>query len=315
MIARQSVWSNDEVAKLAKDFIPCADEVWRLQNSQDADCVHFRKWCDEGGTLNGDGPQTTRQGTFCCTPSGIFLGSLNHRQPARVAQMLRDALKKYNEIKKEDRLLKEDPAKTWETINRAEKQYPTDGLVLRVNSRDMPRQGLRQDDWRTHAWNFEYVWFRKAELDGLVPNSFDKNTKWDIPDTVVRRIARYALIDNVRGQTPAWTAEQVKEDEIKCSVSNIKRGTVYFDMTGKFLMEAEGRKIELTLVGKGEYNTRKQALEKFELVLAGERTGRTQYNAREDDTETAPIAYVLHIAPDHPTEKIAPAEFWSYGWR
>jgi hypothetical protein len=314
VIARQSVWSDTQVAKLLADFIPCADEVWRLQNRNDPDCVHFRKFCDEGGMLNDRDATTTRQGTYCCTPSGMFLGSMNHRDPVRVAGLLRDALKKWKEIKKEDRLLKDDPAEAWKQVNRAEKQYPEDGLVLRVNSRDMPRE-KQATDWRGKAWNHDYAWFRKEEVARMLPRQFAKKTEWKLPDDLVQRLCRLHLVDNVRGQTNGYAPKSVQEAEINCKVTRIKKGVVTIRLAGKVKMSQEGRGLEATMLGEAKYSTKEEKFEQFELVAAGERWGRTRYNARDDDEGRAGIGYALHIAGDSPTEKVAPAEFGNYGWR
>jgi hypothetical protein len=278
--------------------------------------VHFRKFCDEGGVLNGEGmATTTRQGTYCCTPSGMFLGSANHRDPARIAQLLRDSLKKWKEIKKEDRLLDYDPKEKVKDINRGESKYPTDGMVLKVNSRDMERTGLRESDWRTHAWNFDFAWFSKDEVASMLPSKFEKKTEWDLPEALVRRTCRLHLVDNVRGQTSGYSNEAVKKAAIKCQVDKIKKAVVYFDMEGEVSQGDDRRGLEAKILGKGEYSVKDQKFIKFELVVVGERWGRTQYNAREDDTERAPIGYCLQIASDSPTDKIAPASFGEYGWR
>jgi hypothetical protein len=278
--------------------------------------VHFRKFCDEGGVLNGEGMETTtRQGTYCCTPSGLFLGSANHRDPSRIAQLLRDSLKKWKEIKKEDRLLDYDPAEKVKDINRSESKYPTDGMVLKVNSRDMERTGLRDSDWRTHAWNFDFCWFKKDELETMLPGKFEKKTEWDLPEALVRRTCRLHMVDNVRGQTNGFRDDAVKAASIKCKVDKLKKGVVYFDMEGEVELDDGRRGLDAKILGKGEYNTKEQKFTKFELVVVGERWGRTQYNAREDDTERAPIGYCFQIATDKPIDKIAPASFGEYGWR
>ena len=316
MIARQSVWSDETVQKLLKDFVPCADEVWRLYNRPDPDCKFFQGFCDEGGMLNGQGMDktTTRQGTYCCTPSGKFLGSANSRQPMVIAKLLRDSLKKWKALKKEDRLLDYDPADKVKDIDRAESHYPKDGMVLKVNSRDMPREGLNENDWRTNAWNFDFAWFNKDEVESMLPKKFEKNAEWDLPDALVQRVARLHLLDNVRGQTSIFPKDAVKAAAVKCKVEKIKKGVVYFDMTGEVKLEEGNRGLDASILGKGEYSVKDRKFTRFELVVVGDRWGSTRYNAREDDTAKAPIGYCLQIASDKPTDKVAPASFWEYGW-
>jgi hypothetical protein len=307
------------VVKLLENFIPCADEVWRLHNRKDADCLHFQKFCDDGRPLNRgeEGDRTTRQGTYACTPSGMLLGKANHRDPRRIEAMLRSALEKWKTIKKEDRLLADDPAKAWSEINRAEKHYPEDGLVLRVTSRDLPRENHQPNtaNWRDNAWNHDYAWFRKDEVATMLPREIARKSEWKLPDELVRRLCRLHLVDNVRGQTNGFSLTAVKEAEISCEATRIRRGIVTIKLTGKVKMEQDGRGLEATILGEAEYNVKEQRFDKFELVVAGERWGRTRYNAREDDTSRAPIGFVLQMAGDSPTEKVAPAEFGNYGWR
>lgn len=297
--------------------MPCADEVWRLHNLDQPDCVLFRKFCDEGGGLNGarPGDRTTRQGTYCCTPSGISLGNMNHRDPARIKELLKDALKKWKEIKKEDRLLDYDPKSKLGEITRGENQYPADGLVLKVYSRDLERKGLNENDWRTNAWNFDFAWFRKAEVESMLPKKFEKKTEWDFPEDLTRRLYRIYFRDNVRGQTSPFPDESIETATLKCKVTKLRKGIVTYSLEGEVKIVDGRRGVEGKVFGEVEYNTRTKGFDKFELVMGGERWGRTEYNAREDDTERAPIGYAMKIAEDKATEKVAPSQLGAYGWR
>ena len=278
--------------------------------------MHFRKFCDEGGMLNGEGMDstTTRQGTYCCTPSGEFLGSINHRDPKRVAEMLKGALKKWKEMPKKERLLDYDPKEKLPEINRAETKYPKDGLVLKVNSRDMPREGLNENDWRTNAWNFDFAWFNKDEMKSLLPKKFEKKHEWELPANLVERMCRLHLLDNVRGQTSVYPKDAVEKAELKAVITKLRKGIVTFELSGEVKMEHNGHGLEAKMLGVCEWNTKEDKFDKFEIVVVGERWGRTAYNARENDTERAPIGYCLQIASDHATDKVAPASFWEYGW-
>ena len=297
--------------------MPCADEVWRLHNVDEPDCVHFRKFCDEGGPANGGRPgdRTTRQGTYCCTPSGMSLGHINHRDPNQIKQLLKDALKKWKEIKKKDRLLDYDPEDVTDQITRSENQYPEDGLVLKSYSRDLERKGLDESDWRTHAWNFDFVWFRRAEVEEMLPGRVDKKTEWDFPEHLTRRVYRIYFRDNVRGQTGPFPEESIEKATLKCKVKKLRKGIITYTLEGEVKMVDGERGVEGKILGEVEYNTKKKQFDKFELVMAGERWGRTQYNARQDDTDRAPVGYVMKIAEDKATEKVAPSQLGAYSWR
>jgi hypothetical protein len=314
--ARRSVWSNDEVAKLLKDFVPCADEVWRLQNSKDPDATFFMSWCDEGGQLNGDDDSATRQGTYICTPSGEFLGSANSNDSGRILQLMRDALAKYKKMEKKERLRDDDPKEIAKQIKRSESMYPADGLVLRCHSRDLPREKpVAAEEWAQKALNVDYCWFKKEEGLKFMPKEPVKKLEFDVPKDLVTRMARFNMVDNVRGQTDNYNAGAVKTAELKGTVKDIKKGIVYITFAGSVKLEQDTRGMDLKLLGEAEWDMKKNWWTKFEIVCAGERKGRSRYNFRERDEGPAPIGFVFVLAGDSPTDKVAPAFFWEYGWR
>ena len=98
-------------------------------------------------------------------------------------------------------------------------------------------------------------------------------------------------------------------------VEKLRKGIVHFTLEGEVKMKSGQREIEAKIRGKAAWNTLKNKFDEFELVIAGTRTGRSQFNAREDDQAKAGIGWVLTLAGDKPVDKIAPAEFGQYGWR
>ena len=139
--------------ELAAQFVPAADEVYRLQNLQtgtDPECRLFQKFAERGHY--GGRPGTTRQGTYAATPSGVLLASINSNDPKRIADMLQRALAKWQTLSRAERLLPNDPRQQVADIKRPERFYPKDGLVLYVTSRDMPRDAQQtkpaNGNWR-----------------------------------------------------------------------------------------------------------------------------------------------------------------------
>jgi hypothetical protein len=291
--------------------------VWRLQNLDEPDCVHFRLHCDEGPNFSRRSGSDTRQGYYAATPSGRWLGSLNSRNPANVAAMLREALQRWNAMSKEERLLDYDPAEILPQINRNENSYPEDGLVLRVNSRDLPRTGLDPTDWRSSAWNFDYAWFTRDEMISMFPRNVQRRQTWEMPEALIRRMAMLHMADNVRGQTNRYQPAGVEEASLEFTLVRVRRGKAQLEMRGavKLRDTERGRGFDATMFGRAVFDTNENKFEEFELVVSGERWGRTRFNARQDDEDRAPIGFVFSLASDHPTERVAPAEFGAYGWR
>jgi len=84
------------VLALTAQFVPAADEVFRLQGGTDPECRLFQKFAEQGHY--GGRPGTTRQGTYAATPSGELLASINSNDPQRIADMLRRALDKWQTL-------------------------------------------------------------------------------------------------------------------------------------------------------------------------------------------------------------------------
>jgi hypothetical protein len=305
---------------LAAEFVPAADEVFRLQGGKDPECRLFQKFAELGHY--GGTPGTTRQGTYATTPSGVFLGSINSNDPARVAEMLRKALAKWKTVSREARLQPTDPEKQLADINRPERFYPEDGLVLYVTSRDLPRPVGAQPpgkDFRKisglggvneQAWNQDYAWFTKSEAKQFLSLKPRVGQKQDVPLPVIHRIACAHLVDNVRGQTAPFDESQVKKARLTAEVTAVDGDIVSLRLEGETLTADDGarkRGLAMRLLGKATYDMKNELFVKFEMVAVGSRWGGTQNNFRRGDLGEEPIGLLFTLAGDSPCERVAPA--------
>jgi hypothetical protein len=296
-------------------FVPVADEVWRLKRKHDAEGDFFRRFCELGHYRGGDDSNNTRQGIYAISPSGRFLTSTNSRDPAEVAEKLREALDLYKTLDAEDRLLENDPRTLNASVERLESKYPSDGLVLKQFTRDLPTPSA-PTDWRSNAWNQDFVWLRKPEMLALA-------TPGQIPKDLASWFARNHLIDNVRGQTEAYEPEDVITAHLTCD----RVGTGILKLTGTFRIERSGhwtvngemaertRGIEAAFLAHATFNSATQQFITFIAVALGTRWGATRFNARHDDPGPTPIGWSFHVAENTPENRIAPAHLWdAYGW-
>src|SRR4030095_8239989 len=102
-----------------------------LQTETDPKCRLFQKFADLGHYRQ---PGATRQGTYCVSPSGVLLGSINSNDPKRVLDLLDKSVAKWETLSREERLLPTDPRKQLPDIKRPERVYPEDGMVVVVKS-------------------------------------------------------------------------------------------------------------------------------------------------------------------------------------
>jgi hypothetical protein len=305
------------VLALAAKFVPAADEVFRMQNlttGTDPECRLFQKFSELGHYRR---PGATRQGTYCVSPSGVLLGSINSNNPQRIADLLERSLAKWDTLKREERLLPTDPRKQLADIKRPERYYPEDGLVLNVTSRDMPREKAKANpttraSWLESAWNQDFAWFTKAEARQFVPAEAKVGKKQDLPVPLLHRIACAHLIDNVRGQTSPFEESELKKARISTEVTAVDGDVVSLRLEGetRTAREGEGRRahgLDMRLLGKATFDVAKGRFLTFELVAVGSRWGGTRYNVRWRDTDAAPIGILFTLAEDSACERVAPA--------
>ncbi len=336
MRGRQVCWSDPKLQKLAKQFVPAADEVWRLHNRKELDCLHFQGFCEEGHYGGPNAHGTTRQGIYCCTPSGKFLASVNTTDPRRMERMLREALAEWKAMPAKERLLAYDPAKRRDEIQRRERQYPEDGLPLRVFARDMPRKAGKHkalpSDWRSAAWNVDSLWFRQAEARTLLPSRLAKGRAVDWPAAMVQRLVRHNLVDNVRGQTNGYAASHVQIASLRTTVTNVAKHLVTVSFEGSSRATTAGvwpkagafdsvaghgrhsRGVQTGMLGTATYDTKTRRFVTFELTAVGTRWGQTRYNFRHDDLDETPIGFAIVFDANDPGNRVAPAEMGAYGW-
>ena len=295
-------------------FVPAADEVYRMQNLQtgtDPECRLFQKFAELGHYRQ---PNATRQGTYCVSPSGVLLGSVNSNDPQRILGLLEKSLAKWETLSREERLLPTDPKKQLAAIKRPERYYPEDGLVLTVTSRDMPR-GADQPkagraDWRETAWNQDFAWFTKAEARQFLPAEPKAGARQDVPVPVINRIACAHLIDNVRGQTSPFDERQIKKARLTAEVTAVDGNAVSLRLEGETSTAVDGPRkhsLVMRLLGAATFDLAKGRFVAFELVAVGVRTGSTRLNGRRGDTDPAPIGILFTLAGNGPCERIAPA--------
>ncbi len=313
--------------------MPAADEVGRLQRGEDAECRLFQALAEQGHYAGRTVPSDTRQGIYATTADGRCLASINTRDPRHVARMLRRALASWEALAPRE----EGAAPPLEGVNRFEDVYPEDGLVLKVFTRDLPRDrdgdgDAPSSDWRRFAWNQDFAWFTAEEARGFVPATIEAGATHDVPFPLVARIVRLHLVDNVRGQVPAFARESVEVANLSTRVDRVEDGVVFLSFDGRTRAAENGRwpvrgfadgesaaaqrrGVETVVRGHAVWVAAASQFRAFELVAIGTRFGGSQFNARGDDLEPSPIGAVLRLAGRGPDERVAPALYWHYGWR
>lgn len=302
-----------------------------MQNGNDPECKLFQKIAEEGHYAGRVYPDNTRQGTYCITPSGKLLASINTNDPDQMLKMMEKALAKWNSMPKAERLLRESPRPASGDVLRTERFFPDGGMVLKEYCRDLPRND-QSDDWRGKAWNQDYAWFRKSEVIKFVPAFFEIGAKTFVEKSLVRRLARCHLIDGVRGPTIAmpdksvslaWMTSEVTaryddmvilrlEGQVRTKEVGVWAVAGYEDVNSS---KMQNRGVDLQILGRARYSISQSKFFTFEFLAVGTRWGGTQFNGRYDDLMPAPIGFAFSLAGNTQSERVAPAHFASYNWK
>lgn len=309
----------------AARFVPCADEVFRLQRGEGSECRHFQAMADQGHYGRGGG---TRQGIYVFAPSGKLLASANTLDAARVLSLLDEGFAAWEVLPAAMRRL--DPSDLLIPEARWEDSYPHDGLALRGTVRDLgpPGETLAPGP----RMNVDFAWFSADEARAMLPADPRVGERCALPRDVVARFAALHLVDNVRGQTIPFAPDEITEAAVGTRVLAREGDQVRLAIAGHTRAQSDGvwrlgdsdwgtdaelpRSVDVTWRGEADFDLRTQRFTRFDLIVFGEREGRGTVNGRHDDPGPSRLGWVFRLGDGSPAERIAPtfADHYDVPW-
>ena len=312
MKGRRFVWSDPRIIELSKQFVATTDEVWRLDAQNDLDCLFFQKMADKGHCGKREHGKS-RQGIYVFTADGEFLSSINNLSADLVLKTLKDGLMKWKQLSEEDRK-PENVGVELEPKHRLEYFYPHDGLVFTVFSRDLKVDPSPKSQ-RLPFWNRDSAWFSKHETEQLVPENVSAGDTFDFPEFFVARLSKLHLVDAVKGQTEAFSNDEISGSRLHAVVVSINENKIDLKILGNTIgahkIGRYKRGVKTRLLGTATFDASEKRFAKFEFVALGKRWGETRFNDRRKQLEPSPVGYSFEMAK--PEESIiVPGIFWSY---
>lgn len=254
---------------LKEKFVPVAIDQAYQRRQKDTEGDFYRKIAGASPRGDGSGGGTT-QGLYVAAPDGSYLGFSNHRSPERIRRLLLDCLSRYQPAQTQS-------IRAEKTDARYNPQPPKGGLVVRVQAKILDGYQPTDDRWKKifqSAISRDNLWISGEEHRSLA--------RGQVPDILQRRIARFHLVDNTRGEPPMWKMAEIRKLEMRIEGESL-RGSVHLETSdssrgyvaelfGK-LQVKEGQVTRLDLVARGDFwgegrYTRNAPSGKFPLAIS-----------------------------------------------
>jgi hypothetical protein len=250
VLDRESTFADETIVTLLKEkFIPVAIDQWFTRRQQDTEGDFWRQLA--GQSPRNDFEQTT-QGLFIADASGKLIAFNNNRGPERVRNQLLEAIKDYRhpvDAKPIER----------ETVDpRFATKLPDGAIVVRVAARVEAGYQETSDKFRKifqNATSRDNLWITADEIAELQQDRF--------PEDLARRIERFHLLDNTRGEPSAWSNGDIQSSKWTITAGEI-RGTAKLEskdskrgfepeITGELTFDDSGKVKSLHMIARGNY--------------------------------------------------------------
>jgi hypothetical protein len=197
----------------------------------------------------GRGPNGYAQGVYLFTPAGKLLAFSNTADAAQVKGLLETALKKFDPSVSVANVEENKPALVLP-------QPPAGGLIVDVTAKVLGGYEANDKASQHHLKSLgrDHLWLRADEAALLA--------KGELADSVKKRIARFHLVDNTRGEPPMWAPEEIKQLELNLHEGRLA-GLIHLEtksgdrgykaeLQGIVVVKA-GQVTQFDLLAKGQY--------------------------------------------------------------
>lgn len=292
---RASHFNDDEVIHLLKQsFTPVAVDEWYHIRRQDPEGEFYRKVVYQREGLSPEVDRST-QGFYVFDPEGALWRGWNNRDLPKLKRYLKEVVRKYAAPNSTE--LKSATEATSGTDARFARGLEDGGVVVEVFSKiiraDWPPA---KDEWQEHfrqSTGRDHLWILKDEVSALAAG--------ELPQQLVRRIARYHLVDNTRGEPPLWQADEVRENQLRLA----PEAASGHRLDGSVILRTDNGKRAYEASGLGRIETKGGKLTRFDVVFRGEFAGEGTYTPGAPPGKFT-LAIVFRLAQGGEADKVPP---------
>ena len=293
MLDRASTFAKPETVELLKTkFVPVALDQAYQRRQKDDEGDFYRKIAAQGPR---DLNQTT-QGFYLATSRGDLLLYNNNRDPEKILRLMKEKLTEFASLPSEQQSAS--PIYLDKPDVRYNPSPPDGGLVIRVRAKILSGYKETSDPMRKifqSALSRDNLWISKTEHQSIISSV--------LPDSVVKRIARFHLVDNTRGEPPMWANDEIRNVKVELNDGIL---------TGKVELQNKSgdRGYVASLRGVVESNGRQ--VTRFDVVCSGEFWGNGPYTKNPPEGKF-PLAISFSLADNSDiADKVPPQG--SRGW-
>jgi hypothetical protein len=272
--------------------VPVSADDWYQRRRRDAEGEFWRKVSNQ--SPRGDVGTSTRQGIYTFTASGKLLSFKNAQDAATMLDAVKLGLKRFKALPAAER---EPGAVKVPEAGKVDAYFlrrpPEGGLILRSYTRILERDtekgyvGGTCDFRGGDKAARDHVWLKKDEWQALIPGRPAVGDVSDVPERVVRRLCRFHLLDNTRGEPEFWKPDEVRKAELKVKVTKADGDMVVLELSGSALLATDAdaakarRGYDVALKGRIEYDRGRKAITAFEILAVGDHWGRGAFTPGE----------------------------------
>ena len=279
MLDRGYSFVDDDIVAMVRDrTVPVALDVWYAARRRDAAGDFFRHVVYQRPELKKG---RTQQGFYVFSPDGTLYEGWNNRSTRRLRERFASAFRKHEAHAP-------GAVEAWggEDDTKYDRTPPAGtGLVevySRVTKGTWSKEPSELAPIRRRATGRDTLWILPDELADLEAG------RW--PERLGRRIARFHLIDNSRGEPPMWQRKELRSSKFELE-NGVVIGTVVL-RTGDRL-----RGYEVAL--RGAIEVRDGKLHRFDLLARGEHWGHgTFVHDAPDGRFRLEIAFRKAVRPE-----------------
>ncbi len=323
MAGRALTFADAQVIKLATEqCIPVASDDWYNRRKRDAEGDFFRSVSNQGPRGNKGIGGSTRQGMYIFTASGKLLGYRNNWDPNNMRREIQQALKQFAALPEKDRTpgaVNVPDLPTDKLDKRFHRPLPKNGLIIRVQSRLLEKDGA---NFKTCSKlpsgilglmaSRDHLWIQQHEWQAMIPNDPKVGQTIDLPAKIAERINRFHLVDNTRGEPPAWSRQQVRSSRMQLKVADVTPTRISMQFSGKSLLATDAdsakasRGFDVVMEGSVEVDRKANRITRFDMLALGDHWGSGRYTGKARPGR-APIGMVFErIEPTTPKDTVPP---------